>query len=76
MRFPNKERIEILRKRYPAGTKIELVAMDDRQAPPAGTIGEVVAVDDAGQLMMQWQNGSGLSLIPGVDSFRKVGEEA
>ncbi len=74
MRFPNKEQIEMLRKEYPAGTKVELLAMDDKQAPPVGTIGEVIAVDDIGQLVMRWQNGSGLNLIPGVDSFRKVGE--
>lgn len=74
MRFPNKEQIEMLRKEYPAGTKVELLAMDDKQAPPVGTIGEVMAVDDIGQLVMKWQNGSGLNLIPGVDSFRKAGE--
>ena len=74
MRFPNKEQIEMLRKEYPAGTRVELLAMDDQQAPPVGTIGEVIAVDDIGQLVMKWQNGSGLNLIPGVDSFRKVGE--
>ena len=74
MRFPNKEQIEMLRKEYPAGTKVELLAMDDKQAPPVGTIGEVIAVDDIGQLVMQWQNGSGRNLIPGEDSFRKVGE--
>ena len=74
MRFPNKEKIKMLRREYPAGTKVELLAMDDRHAPPVGTIGEVIAVDDIGQLVMRWQNGSGLSLIPGVDSFRKVGE--
>ncbi|MBR5163736.1 MAG: DUF4314 domain-containing protein [Schwartzia sp.] len=75
MRFPNKERIKMLRREYPAGTKVELLEMDDRQAPPVGTIGEVIAVDDIGQLVMRWQNGSGLSLIPGVDSCRKVGDE-
>ena len=74
MRFPNKEKIEMLRREYPAGTKVELLEMDDRQAPPVGTIGEVIAVDDIGQLVMKWQNGSGLNLIPSVDSFRKVGE--
>ncbi len=74
MRFPNKEQIEILRKEYPAGTKVELLAMEDKQAPPVGTIGEVIAVDDIGQLVMKWQNGSGLNLIPGVDSFRKAGD--
>ena len=76
MRYPNKEKIEMLRREYPAGTKVELLAMDDRQAPPVGTIGEVIAVDDIGQLVMKWQNGSGLNLIPGVDSFRKVGDES
>jgi len=74
MRFPNKEQIELIRKRYPAGTKVELLEMDDKQAPPVGTIGEVIAVDDIGQLVMKWQNGSGLNLIPGVDSFRKAGD--
>ena len=74
MRFPSKEQIELIRKEYPTGTKVELLAMDDKQAPPVGTIGEVIAVDDMGHLVMQWQNGSGLNLIPGVDSFRKAGE--
>ena len=74
MRFPNKEKIEMLRREYPAGTKVELLEMDDRQAPPVGTIGEVISVDDIGQLVMKWQNGSGLNLIPGVDSFRKAGD--
>ena len=74
MKFPSKEKIEMLRKRYPAGTKIVLEAMDDVQAPPVGTLGTVDGVDDAGQIMVIWQNGSSLSLIPGVDGFRKVGE--
>ncbi len=74
MKYPNKEKIEMLRKQYPAGTKVELLAMEDVQAPPVGTIGEVIAVDDIGQLVMKWQNGSGLNLIPGVDSFRKAGD--
>ena len=75
MKYPNKEQIEMLRKEYPAGTKVELLAMDDKQAPPVGTIGEVIHVDDIGQLVMQWESGSGLNLIPGVDKFRKVGED-
>ena len=72
MRFPSKEQIAVLRERYPCGTKVELLAMDDPQAPPMGTTGEVIGVDDAGQLLVRWETGSSLSLIPGVDSFRIV----
>ena len=70
MQMPSKERIEALRKYYPRGTKVKLLAMDDPQAPPMGTRGEVMGVDDAGQLLVRWETGSSLSLIPGVDSFR------
>jgi len=69
MRFPSREQIAALRERYPHGTRVELLGMDDPQAPPTGSIGEVMGVDDAGQLLVRWATGSSLSLIPGVDSF-------
>ena len=70
MQMPSKERIAALRKYYPRGTKVKLLAMDDPQAPQTGTMGEILGVDDAGQLLVRWETGSSLSLIPGVDSFR------
>ena len=74
MKFPNKEYIEQLRKKYPAGTKIQLISMRDEKYPVLpGTIGEVVHVDDLGNVHMKWQNGSSLALIPEVDSFKIVG---
>ena len=73
MRFPSREQVAALREKHPAGTKIELIAMNEEINPPSGTIGEVIAVDDAGQLMMRWETGSTLSLIPSVDSFKVVG---
>ena len=72
MRFPSKEQIAALQERYPRGTRVELLGMDDPQAPPTGTMGEILGVDDAGQLLVRWETGSSLSLIPGVDSFRIV----
>lgn len=72
MRFPNKETVEFLRKEYPAGTRVELVIMDDVQAPPAGTRGTVLGVDDIGSLLMHWDNGSGLNVVYGEDIVRKV----
>ena len=72
MRFPSREQIAALREQHPHGTKVELLSMDDPQAPPTGTRGEVLGVDDAGQLLVRWETGSSLSLIPGVDSFHIV----
>ncbi|WP_026762635.1 DUF4314 domain-containing protein [Selenomonas artemidis] len=70
MHFPSKEQIAALRERYPHGTRVELLGMDDPQAPPKGSMGEILGVDDAGQLLVRWETGSSLSLIPSVDSFR------
>jgi len=74
MRFPSKEIVERVRKQYPAGTRVELVRMDDVQAPPVGTMGTVTAVDDTGSLLMHWDNGSHLNVVYGEDVVRKVSE--
>ena len=71
MKFPNKGTVEKLRKVYPVGTR-ELVSMDDFQAPPIGTKGTVKGVDDTGSLLVNWDNGSGLSVIYGIDKVRKL----
>ena len=65
---------ELLRSRYPAGTRVELLQMDDVQAPPIGTKGTVTGVDDTGSLMVNWDNGSGLNVIYGIDRVRKTEE--
>lgn len=72
MRFPNKEVVEHIRSQYPAGTRVELVQMDDAQAPPVGTLGTVWGVDDTGSIMVHWDNGSGLNVVYGIDVCRKV----
>ena len=56
-------------RHYPTGTRIRLIEKPNDPNPvPVGTCGTVLAVDDA-QLLMQWDNGRSLSLIPGVDNF-------
>ena len=72
MRFPSREIVESIRKEYPVGTRVELVHMDDFQAPPIGTKGTVRGVDDAGSIMVRWDNGSGLSLAYGEDVCKKL----
>ena len=71
MRLPSREIIEQLRREFPAGTRVELVRMDDAQTPPVGTHGTVLGVDDTGSLLMRWDNGSGLNV---VDVVRKISE--
>jgi len=72
MKFPNKTVIDHLRQAYPAGTRVALMQMDDVQAPPVGTLGTVYGVDDTGSLMVNWDNGSGLNVVYGIDRVRKV----
>ena len=74
MNFPSREIVERIRRDYPAGTRVELVRMDDPQAPPVGTKGTVKGVDDTGSLLMCWDNGSGLNVVYGEDIVRKVGD--
>ena len=74
MRMISKEALRALRERYPAGTRVELVQMDDAQAPPVGTKGTVRGVDDMGSIIVAWDNGSGLNVVYGGDICRKVVE--
>ena len=76
MLFPSREQVEFTRSFYPPGTRIVLNSMNDPYAPvESGTRGSVRYVDDAGQVAVAWDNGRSLSVIPGVDSFRKLTQQ-
>lgn len=72
MRIIRPEQLEQLKKAYPNGTRVELIQMDDVQAPPAGTRGTVYGIDDTGSLLVHWDNGGELNVIYGEDIVRKV----
>jgi len=73
MQFPNERQLLALRERYPAGTRIRLIQMDDAFAPvPPGTTGSVAIIDDAGNIHMNWENGRSLALIEGADEFEVI----
>ena len=59
--------IESLKEEFPVGSRVELIKMDDKQAPPIGTRGTVKGVDDIGSIMVAWDNGSSLNVIYGED---------
>ena len=69
----SERRLEMLRREYPAGCRVELIKMDDPQAPPIGTKGTVYGVDDTGSILVSWDNGSSLNVLYGIDSCHKIG---
>ncbi|BAL01360.1 hypothetical protein OBV_41610 [Oscillibacter valericigenes Sjm18-20] len=70
--FSARETVECIRKQYPVGCRVELLSMDDVQAPPIGTKGTVRYVDDIGSLGVAWDNGSSLQVVYGEDLCRKL----
>ena len=68
----SRDTVERLRQEYPVGCRVELVRMDDVQAPPVGTRGTVRGVDDIGSIMVAWDNGCGLSVAYGEDICRRI----
>ena len=67
--------VKRLKERYPKGTKVRLLGMEDIQAPPVGTLGTVMFVDDIGTIHVRWEYGSSLGLMWGEDSFEEVRSE-
>ena len=70
--FPDAETVKRIKDKYPEGTKVRLVRMEDRQAPPTGTIGTVMYVDDVATVHVAWSNGSSLGVVYGDDYCEKV----
>lgn len=48
--------------------------MTSRGCPP-GLCGTVIGVDDQPALLMEWDNGRGVSLLPYEDSFSVIEQE-
>ena len=73
--YPKREEVERIKARYPIGTRVELIEMNDpyREMPP-GLRGTVVAVDDIGTVHIAWDNGSSLGAAYGVDRIRRISE--
>lgn len=71
--MPTRAQVERIRAAYPAGSRVELIRMDDPYTHLRyGDQGTVIGVDDLGQIMVNWDRHSSLSLIPGEDEFRRI----
>lgn len=67
--------VDAMKRLFIPGMRIKLMMMNDPSGVPDGTIGTVDYVDDAGQIQMNWDNGSSLALIYGVDIFQIIPDE-
>jgi hypothetical protein len=71
--FPDKASVERLRQDYPAGTRVELISMNDPYTElKPGDRGTVRTVDDIGTVFVNWDRGSGLGVAYGADTIRLV----
>ena len=71
----NKNKVEMLRQKYPEGTRICVDSMDDYCPIESGTCSTVRFVDDVGTLHCDFDNGRTLGVIPDVDAFHVVKQE-
>jgi hypothetical protein len=68
-----KEALNRLKERYPRGTRVELISMDDPYTSLLhGDQGTVTDIDDTGTIFVSWDRGSSLGLVFGIDHYRKV----
>ena len=70
---PTTAQLDLVRARYPKGTRVELVYTSDPYTKlQPGTKGTVSFVDAMGTVFIDWDNGSGLGIVPGEDIVRKL----
>lgn len=57
------------------GKRIELISTNDPYTGlSSGTFGTITFIDDLGTIFVDWDTGSKLGLIPGVDKFKVIFE--
>lgn len=73
MKFPSKDVIDYVKSKYPEGSRVKLVHMNDPYTKlPIGLLGTVRFVDDMATVHVGWDNGSGLGAVYGEDVIQRV----
>ncbi|MBR3780107.1 MAG: DUF4314 domain-containing protein [Clostridia bacterium] len=73
MKTISKEMLAMLREKYPTGTRVELVHMDDPYTSlTAGDKGTVRFIDDMGTIHINWDCGLSLGVVYGKDIVKRI----
>lgn len=73
-KLPSKAMVESVRRRFPTGTRVELVRMNDPYSKlQPGDRGTVEFVDDIGTIFCSWDRESSLGVVYGEDEVIKIG---
>ena len=71
--FPGQAAVERIRASYPSGCRVELISMDDPYTKlQPGERGTVCCVDSTGTIFVDWDSGSSLGVVFGVDHVKKM----
>ncbi|GMK39115.1 hypothetical protein PCCS19_21690 [Paenibacillus sp. CCS19] len=71
--FPNSAQVKQIREDNPKGRRVELVSMTDPYTTlKPGDQGTVNFVDDAGTIFVNWDSGSKLGVVYGVDIIKNI----
>ena len=70
----SKQALEQIRQKYPPGTRVELVKMNDpyNTKLQPGALGTVTVIDDTGTIFVSWDCGSSLGVVYGEDYAVKI----
>lgn len=73
MKHIHPEMLKQLRDYYKPGTRVILVRMEDPYSKlQPGDKGTVTCVDDTGTVFVNWDRGSSLGVVFGIDEIRKI----
>lgn len=73
MRFPSPDMIEELRKEFPVGGRVKLIRMEDPYSKlRIGDKGTVISIDDMATMHVNWDNGSSLGVVYGIDLCERI----
>ena len=73
--FPSRAVIDSICRKYPSGSRIELIRMDDPYTKLVpGDRGTVEFVDDIGTIFCRWDSGSSLGIAYGRDQVVLIKE--